>query len=277
MQKKFIGTLYIVATPIGNLQDITFRAVEILNLVDRVIAEDTRHSIRLLKHFSIQKPILSLHDFNEAKRLPSILEYLVNGESIALVSDAGTPLISDPGFQLVKAAKQKNIPVVPIPGACAAIAALSASGLPADQFCFEGFLPVKARRQYLQSLVNETRTIIFYEAPHRLLASLEDMLTVFGAEKKAVIAKELTKIHESIRMASLQELFDYYKLHMDEVRGEFVVLLEGAPEKNNKTVDAEAILNILLTELSAKQAASLTSKITGERKNKLYDMAINRK
>ncbi len=278
MQEK-IGTLYVVATPIGNLQDITLRAIEVLKVVDRMVAEDTRRTGLLLKHFSIHKPIISLHDFNERKQLKIIMNYLQQGESLALVSDAGTPLISDPGFLLVVAAKAAQIPIIPIPGACAAIVALSVSGLPADKFIFEGFLPPKknAREQRLMALKNETRTIIFYEAPHRILEMLQSMLTVLGSARKASIARELTKIHERIYTNNLQDLLHYFSQHTSEQRGEFVVLIEGEDlEKENKMLIGEEVLRILLAELPLKQAVKLASKITGERKNVLYNIALQK-
>ena len=275
-----LGTLYVVATPIGNLQDMTFRAIEVLKQVDRIVAEDTRHSTPLLKHFSIQKPILSMHDFNESERQEKILDYLLQGESIALICDAGTPLINDPGFKLVNQAKKKEIKVIPIPGACAVIIALCAAGLSTNKFCFEGFLPAKkeARCQQLKNLIHETRTIIFYEAPHRLIASLEDMVEIFGGNRPATVARELTKIYETIMTSTLQELTEYYASHADEQRGEIVLLVEGVVEDQfSSAVLPETVLEILLEELSIKQATTLASKITGERKNKLYEMALLKK
>ncbi|MBX3709333.1 MAG: 16S rRNA (cytidine(1402)-2'-O)-methyltransferase [Gammaproteobacteria bacterium] len=281
MQNEIKGTLYIVATPIGNLQDITLRAIEVLKAVDRIAAEDTRHSMPLLKHFSISKPCISMHEFNERERLKIILEYLQQGESIALISDAGTPLISDPGFHLVREAKALDIKVVAIPGPCAAIAALSVAGLPTDKFTFEGFLPPKmeARRHRLALLLHENRSMIFYEAPHRLLSVLQTMTEIFGQSRKAVVARELTKLHESVRGGTLASLMEYYQLHDNELRGEFVVLVEGINEKvsESKEVIPENVLDILLEELPLKQAAMLASKITGERKNVLYEMALAKK
>jgi 16S rRNA (cytidine1402-2'-O)-methyltransferase len=281
MQNKSTGTLYVVATPIGNLQDITLRAIEVLKKVDRIAAEDTRHSAPLLKHFSITKPSLSMHEFNERERLKIIMEYLFQGESVALISDAGTPLISDPGFHLVREAKAKGINVVTVPGPCAAIAALSVAGLPTDKFTFEGFLPAKpeARRNRLSALLHEARTMIFYEAPHRLLSALQTMSEVFGSERKAVVARELTKIHESVLADNLAALVQYFESHPNSQRGEFVVLVEGIDEEESesKEVIPEKVLDILLEELPLKQAAALASKITGERKNVLYEMALAKK
>lgn len=275
------GTLYIVATPIGNLQDITFRAIEVLKKVDRIATEDTRHAGPLLKHYSITKPTMSMHEFNERERLSIVLDQLFEGQSIALISDAGTPLISDPGFHLVREARARGIKVVPIPGPCAAIAALSVAGLPTDKFTFEGFLPAKAeaRKNRLIPLLHESRTMIFYEAPHRLLAVLEGLIEVFGADRSAVVARELTKIHESVLSDTLADLLTYYQQKQTEVRGEVVVLVAGIDEEasESKEVIPENVLDILLEELPVKQAAALASKITGERKNVLYEMALAKK
>ncbi|SRR5579883_1506183 len=281
MQKDRTGILYVVATPIGNLQDITLRAIEVLKSVDRIAAEDTRHTGPLLKHYSIAKPMLSLHEFNEREQLKIVLECIAQGESIALISDAGTPLISDPGFPLLREAKARGIKVVPIPGPCAAITALSAAGLPTDRFTFEGFLPAKpeARRHRLLRLLHEPRTMVFYEAPHRLLAALEAMRDVFGPERKAAVARELTKLHESILTASLQMLAERYASQAAEQRGEIVILVEGIEEKTSKTKEVipEEVLDILLKTLPVKQAVALASEITGERKNVLYEMALAKK
>lgn len=280
MQKDGIGTLYVVATPIGNLDDLTFRAAATLKQVDRIAAEDTRHSGALLKHYSIAKPMVSLHNFNEKERLQSILGYLAEGESIALISDAGTPLISDPGFHLVNAVRAAGHKVVPVPGACAAIAALSAAGLPTDKFSFEGFLPAKAeaRRQQLKSLLSETRTLVFYEAPHRLLDALQSMVDVFGGDRLAVVARELTKHYESFLHQPLSTLLAYYETHADECRGEIVMLISGANiSTDDETTAALPTLTILLEELPLKQAVALTAKITGARKNELYEKALTMK
>lgn len=281
MKNESMGTLYIVATPIGNLQDMTLRAIEVLKKVDRIAAEDTRHSAPLLKHFSIAKPSLSMHEFNERERLKVVMEYLQQGESIALISDAGTPLISDPGFHLVREAKAQGINVVAVPGACAAIAALSIAGLPTDKFTFEGFLPAKpeARRNRLATLLHEARTMIFYEAPHRMASVLQTMAEVFGRERKAVVAREITKIHESVLADNFAGLIQYFDEHPNSLRGEFVILVDGIEEKESesKEVRPENVLDILLEELPLKQAAALASKITGERKNVLYEMALAKK
>ncbi|RDI44764.1 16S rRNA (cytidine(1402)-2'-O)-methyltransferase [Aquicella lusitana] len=282
MHSNKIGTLYVVATPIGNLQDISLRAIEVLKKVDRVAAEDTRHAMQLLNHFSINKPTLSLHEFNERERVGVLLAYLQQqGESVALVSDAGTPLISDPGFLVVREAKAVGIPVVPVPGPCAAITALSVSGLATDRFIFEGFLPAKeeARRQRLTLLRHEKRTLIFYEAPHRLLDTLQSMSTVFGSQRKAVVARELTKVHESVLAMDLAALIAWFTSHPDQQRGEIVILVTGAEEEKQhaKEVIPKEALAILLEELPLKQAVALASKITGERKNVLYELALSMK
>lgn len=281
MQNKNSGTLYVVATPIGNLGDITLRAIEVLKKVDKIVAEDTRHSAPLLKHFSINKPSISMHEFNERERHKVLMEYLQQGESIALISDAGTPLISDPGFHLVREAKAQGVKVVAIPGPCAAIAALSVAGLPTDKFTFEGFLPAKpeTRRNRLTTFLHETRTMIFYEAPHRVLSSLQTMAEVFGNERKAVIARELTKIHESVLANNLSNLVNHFTANENNLRGEFVILIEGVNEEEteSKEVIPEKVLDLLLEELPLKQAASLASKITGERKNVLYELALAKK
>jgi len=281
MNSNKIGKLYVVATPIGNLQDITLRAIEILKTVDRIAAEDTRHAAPLLKHYSIHKPTISMHEFNERERLKIILSHLQQGESIALISDAGTPLVSDPGFHLVREARAQGVQVVPVPGPCAAIAALSVAGLPTDKFTFEGFLPAKqeARRHRLALLLHETRTMIFYEAPHRLLSALHSMAELFGLSRHAVLARELTKIHECVMSDTLQKLIDHFEAHANELRGECIILIKGIDEETSesKEVIPEQVLDILLDELPLKQAAALASKITGERKNILYEMALAKK
>lgn len=278
MNEKKIGTLYIVATPIGNLGDMTQRAIEVLQSVDKIAAEDTRHSAQLLKHYSISKPLLSLHNFNERERIEKVMAALLAGDSVALISDAGTPLISDPGYHLVKEAHVAGIPVSPIPGACAAIAALSAAGLPTDKFIFEGFLPAKeeARKQALKALQHESRTLVFYEAPHRLQETLQSMLVVFGGERRAVVGREISKVYESILSLTLEQLVGHYNAHADQCRGEIVILLEGIKAENIKevAVTSQAVLEVLLEELPLKQAAALASKITGDRKNELYDLAL---
>ncbi len=274
------AVLYIVATPIGNLSDLSPRALEVLGSVDRVAAEDTRHSGRLLAHFNIKAPMISVHDHNERQRAELIIEHLRNGESVALVSDAGTPLISDPGFVLVRAVREAGFRVSPVPGCCAFIAALCASGLPSDRFLFEGFLPAKsgARLQRLKALASESPTLVFYESTHRILASLADMAEAFGGERYAVVARELTKTFETIQGGTLTELLAWIEQDPMQQKGEFVVLVQGAPQSVADNIDGEAlrILHLLAEELPPKKAAGLAASITGLKKNQLYQALIGR-
>ena len=262
-----------VATPIGNLGDMTPRAVEVLQKVDRIAAEDTRHSAGLLRHFGIDTPMLSLHEHNERQKVADLLQRLNTGEHIALISDAGTPLISDPGYVLVREAQLAGIRVIPVPGANALIAALSTSGLPTDRFSFEGFLPAKsgARRKMLETLRQEPRTLAFYESPHRILESLADMSSIFGEARQAVVARELTKTFETIRHDSLGSLLEWIKGDSNQQKGEFVILVHGC-EETTEGIDPEAcrIAGLLAGELPLKQAATLAAKISGEKKNSLY-------
>lgn len=272
------GVLYLVATPIGNLGDIGERARQILADADVVAAEDTRHSGQLLNRLGISKPMVSLHEHNEARRVDELIARLTAGENIAVVSDAGTPLISDPGFDLVRAAIDAGIRVVPAPGACAAIVALSASGLPTDRFAFEGFLPAKssARRERLAALSSDSRTLIFYEAPHRLRETLDDIAATFGAERRAVVARELTKQFESFYYGAAQELAERARSDADMNRGEIVVVVSGSVEQRRDaaTLDVESVLRALLEELPPAQAAKLAAKLTGAKRSQLYDRAI---
>lgn len=274
------GTLYVVATPIGNLGDMTPRAVEVLQRVTRIAAEDTRHSSGLLRHFGIHTPLLALHEHNEREASVEVIRRLRQGENIALISDAGTPLISDPGFPLTRLAHEAGIRVVPLPGACALIAALSAAGLPTDRFAFEGFLPPKraARRHALESLAGERRTLAFYEAPHRLLETLQDMTAVFGPERLAALARELTKTFETLRRAPLGELLEFVRDDTDQQRGEMVLLVHGAspPAADALADEPRRIAALLAAELPVKQAAALAAKITGAKKNQIYDFLIKR-
>ncbi len=275
------GVLYVVATPIGNLEDMTARAVRVLSEVAVIAAEDTRHSARLLDHFGINTKMQSLHEHNEAAQTAGLLGLLRQGKSVALISDAGTPLVSDPGFRLVQAARAAGLRVAPVPGACAAIAALSVAGLPTDRFVFEGFPPPKpaARRAAFAALRDETRTVIFYETPHRLAESLQDLRDVFGPERPAVLARELTKQFETVRAAPLGELAAWVAGDANQQRGESVLLVRGAPPAEERGLDAEAerILRILLDELPVKQAAALAAAITGLKKNQLYQCALGLK
>lgn len=278
IENSAIGTLYIVATPIGNLEDITNRALRILREVDLIAAEDTRHTTKLLQHFAINTSLKPCHDHNEREQQNYFVQLLLVGKNIALVSDAGTPLISDPGFHLVREAQQQGIKVVPIPGACAVIAALSAAGLPSDRFSFEGFLPAKstARKNTLETLKEEPRTLIFYEAPHRLLESLQDLVATFGENRQAVLARELTKTFETIKNSTLAELTEWVKVDSNQQRGECVLLVEGwrTPEQADISQETVRVLKVLVAELPVKQAAALAAEITGERKNKLYQYAL---
>lgn len=276
-----MSELYVVATPIGNLGDISSRALEVLRQVDLIAAEDTRHSGRLLQHFGIETPMRAYHEHNEQKQSDWLLQQLTQGKRVALISDAGTPLISDPGYQLVHRVRKQGITVIPVPGPSALITALSASGLPSDRFVFEGFLPAKsgARIERLQHLQSENRTIIFYESPHRILPSIESMVKVLGGERRAVLARELTKTYETIHEDSLEELLTWLKSDSNQQRGEMVVLIAGCTDKRDNRDDAEAerILKLLLDELPLKQAAALTAKITGYQKNELYAKALELK
>ena len=274
------GVLYIVATPIGNLDDLSPRALLTLNEVGLIAAEDTRHSAKLLKHFGILTPVMAFHEHNEREETPKLTAVLSKGKSLALISDAGTPLVSDPGYRLVRAAHAAGIRVVPLPGACAAIAALSASGLPCDRFAFEGFPPVRstARRTWLEALAREPRTLIFYESPHRILESLQDMVAVFGDARAAVYAREISKQFETVRNATLGELVAWVGADPNQQRGEIVVLIHGAvPAETETSEDAARILRILVRELPVSQAAALTAEITGLKKNQLYELALQLK
>lgn len=275
------GTLYVVATPIGNLQDLTPRALEVLKSVSLIAAEDTRHSARLLQHFGISTPATACHDHNERGKSQRLVERLLQGEDLALISDAGTPLISDPGYHLVRQAREAGVRVSPVPGACALIAALSAAGLPSDRFSFEGFLPAKAhgRRQRIEALASEPRTWMLYEAPHRLLECLEDLLELLGGERQVVLARELTKTFETIKGAPLVELVEWVRADADQQRGECVLVIEGAPQRDEEDAldpAAERVLDILLEELPVKQAAALAARITGLKKNRLYQVALDK-
>jgi len=271
--------LYIVATPIGNLADLSARALEVLGQVDYIAAEDTRHSGRLLAHFNIKAPMISVHDHNERQRSERIVNLLAEGRSVALISDAGTPLISDPGYHLVRAVRDAGFRVSPVPGCCAFVAALSASGLPSDRFQFVGFLPARAgaRLQALQSLAAHTETLIFYESTHRIIDSLRSMGEAFGGDRYAVVARELTKTFETIHGDTLSNLLEWIQADPNQQRGEFVVLVQGAPEAVPGEVidpEAERILRLLARELPPKKAAGLAAEITGVKKNRLYQLLI---
>ncbi len=271
------GTLYVVATPIGNLGDISRRAIEILQKVELIAAEDTRHSKSLLMQYSIDTPMQACHEHNEQQLAPALIEKLLSGQDIALISDAGTPLMSDPGYRLVRAAQDAGIAVSPVPGACAAIAALSVSGLPTDRFLFVGFPPHKqsARQRFYEQLQRHAETLVFYESSHRIQDSLDDMCSVFGELREVVMARELTKTFETVRRSTLPELCDWVKSDHNQQKGEFVILLQGAQlQQDAQEVDLEQVLKPLLEELTVKQASHLAAKITGQKKNRVYKIAL---
>jgi len=273
--------LYVIATPIGNLDDLSPRALSILSGVDYIAAEDTRHTGRMLAHFNIKVPMISVHDHNEDARSSQIVQYLNDGKSLALVSDAGTPLISDPGYVLVKRVRDAGFKVSPVPGCCAFVAALSVSGLPSDRFLFCGFLPSKPgmRRKQLEQHLAETATLIFYESTHRIVDSLAMMREVFGDDRQAVVARELTKTFETIKGGSLAQLCDWVSADANQQRGEFVVLLHGATRSDallpqELDPEAERIARLLAQELPPKQAAGLAASITGLKKKQIYDWLV---
>jgi len=270
------AVLYIVPTPIGNLEDITQRSLTVLSEVDLIACEDTRHSHRLLDHYSIKTPLTAMHDHNERGKAEWLVTQLSEGKDIALISDAGTPLISDPGFHLVNKVRDAGFNVVPLPGACAAITALSASGLPTDEFRFVGFLPAKSsqRKSSMEVLLSETSTLIFYESPHRILNTLEDLLSVLG-DRRIVLARELTKTFETFLCDSVSEVIQIMKQDSNQQRGEMVLLVDGA-EKSAKTELAEmdVMIKASLKYLGVKQTSSLLSDITGVRKKEIYQRAL---
>lgn len=273
------ASLYLVATPIGHLGDITYRAVEVLAAVQLIAAEDTRHSKRLLQHYSINTPCISLHEHNESSRIDKILKQLELGHSVALISDAGTPLISDPGYLLVREVRKAGYPVVPIPGACALIAALTASGLPTDRFCFEGFLPAKkgALKNKLLSLQGESRTMIFYESVHRVVATLDVMRAVFGDNREAVVAREITKTYETICDGTLAFLSEWITADKNQQRGEYVLIVKGcSPDvfQSAKLHQLETYLPIMLSELSLKQSVALLVELLDLPKKQVYAAAL---
>ncbi|WP_353174217.1 16S rRNA (cytidine(1402)-2'-O)-methyltransferase [Acinetobacter rudis] len=271
--------LFVVATPIGHLDDMTFRAVEVLKNVTVIAAEDTRKSIQLLKHFNITTPLTACHDHNESHVISSLIEKLKNGHDIALVSDAGTPLISDPGFKLVRAAQENGIRVTPIPGACAAIAALSSVGLPSDRFSFVGFLPSKSsqRLAQLEKIKDESQTLIFYEAPHRILACVKDMCQIFGADRPVGFAREITKTFETIKKMTLQQLVEFIEQDHHQEKGEIVLVIGGASTDSELNQDQQALdqlLQRLLQDLSVKAASQLAADLSGVKKKIAYQRAL---
>jgi len=273
MQTIEKGVLYIVATPIGNLGDISQRAVEVLGQVNWIAAEDTRHSAKLLQHLAINNRLISVHDHNEQAKAALLLRALEAGESGALISDAGTPLISDPGYHLVKCLREAGVEVRPIPGASAVVAALSVAGMATDRFCFEGFLPAKSlkRQQSLEALVHETRTLVFYESPHRLLDCLAAIELVFGQERQIFIAREITKQFEQFISMSVSQAKHYFSEHPDKVRGEFVLVVAGAPPLEQTEQDWDALIKALLAQsLPVKQIAEIVAQYFSAKKNAVY-------
>ncbi|MBB1115566.1 16S rRNA (cytidine(1402)-2'-O)-methyltransferase [Stenotrophomonas sp. W1S232] len=272
------ATLYVIATPIGNLADISARALQTLREVAAVCAEDTRHTRPLLAHYGIDKPLIALHDHNEEAIADKVVARLLAGESLALVSDAGTPLVSDPGFKLVRAARAAGVKVSPIPGACAAIAALSVAGLPSDRFAFEGFLPAKAsaRRERLSRLASATATLVFYESSHRIEESLADMLAIFGGDRPAVLARELTKLFETVLDGDLASLLAQVQADPNQRRGEFVVMVQGAGDDEAAQIAEGRRLYARLNEhLPPSTAAKLAAELSGAPRKALYGQADN--
>ena len=271
------GHLYVVATPIGNLGDLSPRALKVLDGVDLVAAEDTRVTGALLAHFGVRKKMLSLHEHNEADAARDVLDQLRKDRSVALVSDAGTPLVSDPGFSLVREARAIGIPVVAVPGPSALLAALSVAGLPTDRFVFEGFLPAReeARRHRLQELAAETRTVILYESTHRIVDTVQALARLLGPERRVCLARELTKLYEESHTAAARDLPAWLRADENRARGEFVLVIEGAPEAADaSSFDAQTLLRALLSELPAARAAKVAATLTGRPKRELYEMAL---
>ncbi|WP_422467772.1 16S rRNA (cytidine(1402)-2'-O)-methyltransferase [Endozoicomonas sp. ALC013] len=273
--------LYIVSTPMGNLGDMTPRAIEVLRQVDVIAAEDTRHSKRLMNHFGIDTPLIPCHDHNERHQAGMIVRRMQAGETIALISDAGTPLISDPGFYLVRSVREAGFRVVPIPGACAFIAALSVSGLPTDRFYFEGFLPAKGagRRKRIESLAAFSSTWGVYESPHRIMELLEDLATVLGGDRYIALAREITKTFETVMTGTVSEIQAVLQSDANQQRGEFVVLIEGYKEEEDSEIspDIAKMLQRLLQDLPIKKAAAVVADLTGLRKKDLYELGLDMK
>lgn len=267
------GTLYVVATPIGNLGDLSTRAREVLASVAAICAEDTRHSRQLLSQFGIERPLIALHEHNEAEACWALVERLRCGDSLALISDAGTPLVSDPGYRLVRAVRDAGLRVSPVPGACAAIAALSVAGVPSDRFCFEGFLPAKAsaRRERLQQLAREPRTLVFYESSHRIEEALDDLVACFGGEREAVLARELTKLFETVLGATLESLQAQVRADANQRRGEFVLVVRGAEDDAAaRLLEGQRIYATLAEHLKPSVAARLAADLSGAPRKALY-------
>ena len=281
LQVKQAGTLYVVATPIGNLGDITLRAIETLKIVDAIAAEDTRHTSGLLSHFGISKKLIAVHEHNEQQSAEKLLVQLKNGNNIALVTDAGTPAVSDPGAIVVKIVREAGVKVVPIPGASAVIAALSASGIMQNGFYFHGFLPASgaARRKVLESLKSQSVTLVLYEAPHRIVECVEDLAKVLGGDRHITFCRELTKTFETIYSCPVSLASAWLQADANQQRGEFVLLIEAAPVVETQEISEEAqrVLKCLLAELPLKQAVALATEITNVKKNDLYEFALKLK
>lgn len=277
------GTLYIVATPIGNLDDLSPRAVAVLAAADVVAAEDTRHSGRLLQHLGLSKRMLALHDHNERDRAGGLLDELGKGRNVALISDAGTPLISDPGYVLVREARARGLQVTPVPGPCALVTALSAAGLPTDRFLFVGFLPAKrtGRRTALEQLSRETATLVFYESPHRILDAVADIAAVLGESRELVLGRELTKTFETFYSGTVAEVLATLEADPHGTKGEFVVMIRGAEPaadgESAETLDVDRLIKLLLPELPVKKVAKLVAELSGRPKNELYQRALELK
>lgn len=275
------GTLFVVATPIGNLDDLSSRARKVLGEADLIAAEDTRRTGRLLSHFGIKTTLLALHEHNEESLVPGLLDRLEEGQTVALVSDAGTPLISDPGFRLLRAAHERDIPVSPVPGASAVIAALSVAGLPTDRFCFEGFLPAKtgARKKRLEALAGEPRTLVVFEAVHRIADSLDELIRIFGSARRAFIGRELTKLHEQCVSGTLGELKDMLDDERIARKGEIVLVIEGqgATETTRVTIDVDRLLREISAVMPGSQAVDLVVSLTGRKRNEIYQLMLSQR
>ncbi len=275
---SFPAKLYIIATPIGNISDITYRAIETLQRVDIIAAEDTRHSGRLLSHYQIKKPMIALHDHNERERSKMLIGKIKNGQAVALISDAGTPLISDPGYHLVNECRASGVDVVPIPGPSAVITALSCAGLATDRFTFEGFLPAKekGKQDKLKALIEEKRTMVFYESPRRIIDTVKQVILIFGADRKLVIARELTKAFESFYSLTASEMLIWLEKDTNHCRGEFVLMIAGANlQEDSLPQDALNTLRLLKEQLPLKKAAALTAQIHQQKKNELYKWGLD--
>ena len=267
--------LYVVATPIGNLQDISLRAIEILRAVDKVAAEDTRHTGRLLKHHGIRADLVSLHEHNEERRVPDLLALMQQGGTLALVSDAGTPLLSDPGYRLVSAAADAGIGIFTVPGASAITAAVSISGLPCDRFCFEGFVPAKpaARRAWIADRSTATATLVLFESAHRVRDCLADLAEAFGTSRRAALCRELTKQFETVLRGTLSELIERLESDPEQRKGEFVIVIEGAAESGS-ALDGVKLAQALVEELSPAQAARVAARVSGHPRREIYEALV---